>query len=92
MNKTTKVTTVKDNVKGSNSPVTREIPTVAAESLVSHLNATERTATPAKSFHHKKKETAEEHKDREADEATSKSSKTKAAKDLSEADQGLLGS
>ena len=41
---------------GSNSPVTRDVLTVAAESLVSLLNATERPMTPAKFSLHEKKE------------------------------------
>ena len=57
-----------------------------------YLNATKRPTTPAKSTHHKKKETAEDHKARQAVEDTSKSSKTKAAKVLAEASKGLSGS
>ena len=60
MNETTIATTAKANVTGSNSPVIREVPTVAMESLISPLNATERPATPAKSTHHKKKETTKD--------------------------------
>ena len=50
---------LKDNVMGSKSPVTREASTVAVESLVSPLNATERPMTAAKLTPHKK-ETVEE--------------------------------
>ena len=76
---------------GSNSPVTREVPTVAVESLVSPLNATKRPATPAKSTHHKKKEAAEDHKARKFAKGTSKYSKSKVAKVLAEAGKGLPG-
>ena len=65
---------------GFNSPVSRDVPTVAVETLVSLLNVTERSTTPVKSTHHEKKETVEDCKARKAAEATSKSSKTKAMK------------
>ena len=78
MNKTEKSTAAKENAKGPDSPAARDIPVVAVESLVSPLNATERPAIPAKSTHHKKKETADDCKARKAAEGTPKSSKTKA--------------
>ena len=91
MNKTTKSTAVKDNAISSNSPATREVPTVAAESLVSPLTATKRPGTPAKPTCHKKKEIVEDCKAKKAAEGTSMSSKTKVAKVLAEAGEGHLG-
>ena len=72
MNKTTKSTAAKENAMGSNSPATRDVHTVAVESLISPLNATMRPATMAKSTCHKKKEAVEDHKTRKASEGTSK--------------------
>ena len=72
-----KSTTPKKNGKGSDSPVTRDVPAVAVEILVSPLNATEWPATQARSTHHKKEETADDQKSSKAAEGTSKSSKTK---------------
>ena len=75
MNKKTKSTTAKDNATGSNSPVTKEVPSVAVESLVfSPKNATERPVSPARSTCHKKKETVKDCKAMKDAEATSKSS------------------
>ena len=66
MNKTAKLTTSKDSSMGSNSPMSREASTVAVENFVSPLIATEQPMTPVKSTLHKKKETVEDHKAREA--------------------------
>ena len=77
MNKTMKSTTAKENAKGSDIPVTRDVPAVAVESLVSPLNAMKRPVITAKSTHHKKKETVDDHKARKATEGTSMSSKTR---------------
>ena len=64
MNKTTKSTSTKENAKGCDNLKTREVSTV--ENLVSPPNATERPATLAKSTHHKKKETTDNHKAKKA--------------------------
>ena len=76
----------------SNSPLTRVVPTVAVESLVPPHNSFKWPMTPAELTQHKKKETAEDCKARKTAEATTKSSKTKVANVLSEADSGLAGS
>ena len=86
-----KSTTAKENAKGADSPAARDIPAVAVESHVSPLTVTKRPATPAKSTHHKKKETADDCKARKATEGTSKTSKTK-AKVLAEKGEGPSGS
>ena len=90
MNKTTKSTTPKENAKGSDSPVDRDVPAVAVESLLSPLNATERPEILAKPTHYKKKETVDDFKARKAAEGTSMSSKTK-VKVLAEKGEGLSG-
>ena len=78
--------------ESSNNPVTTDVPALAVKSLVSPLNVTKRPATPAKSTHHKTKETVEDCKARKAAEGTSNSSWTKAVKVLAEAGKGPPGS
>ena len=86
MNRTIKSTAAKENTKGSDNTVERGTCCGCGELGLS-INATERPATPAKSTHHKKKETADYNKARKAAAGTYKSSKTQ-AKVLAETGKG----
>ena len=92
MNITAKATVFKDRAAGPNSPVSREASTVAMESLVCPLIATEWPTTPAKSAWHKKKDTAEDHKAIKAAKISMKSTKAKTSKTLPETGDGPTGS
>ena len=91
MNKTVNSTTSKYNSTGSNSPASREMSTMAMESLISPLIATEQLISPAKTTCYERKENMEDCKVLTTIETIMKqAAKTRAGKSLPHAVDQLV--